>query len=159
MIKNYKVVNNYLSPGLFKSIKNRLVDPSVPFYKSEINNNDDLIYFSHRIFTTEDYSCSFLFNEIKPIVTTLLPKALIRVKLNYYPKNNTLNKHSNHTDFTFSHKGAIFSLNTCDGGTYIGKDFIPSVENTMLLFDPSVQHCSTDTTTKEGRYNINFNYL
>ena len=67
MIKNYEVVNNYLSPGLFKSIKNRLVDPSVPFYKSKINNNDDGIYFSHRIFTTEDYSCSFLFNEIKPI--------------------------------------------------------------------------------------------
>ena len=39
MIKNYEVVNNYLSPGLFKSIKNRLVDPSVPFYKSKINNN------------------------------------------------------------------------------------------------------------------------
>ena len=159
MKKNYEIVDNYLASELFKSIKNSLIHPTVPLYKSEINNEDDNIYFTHRIFTNEDYSCSFLFDTIKPILTTLIPKAVMRIKLNFYPKNNILVKNAYHSDFPFSHKGAIFSLNTCDGGTYIEEDFIPSVENRMLLFDPNIKHCSTNTTNKEGRCNININYL
>jgi len=69
-------------------------------------------------------------------------------------------KHKAHRDLppALSHKGAILSLNTCNGGTYIGKKFIKSVENRILLFDPSVLHSSTNCTDQQARFNININW-
>ena len=65
-----------------------------------------------------------------------------------------------HKDYSFSHSGAILSLNTCDGYTKL-KDGtkIDSVANRVLLFDASEEHCSTTTTNVSARINININYI
>ena len=83
-----------------------------------------------------------------------------RVKGNFYPWTEKLYQHPWHTDYYFPHKGALFTINTCDGYTEF-KDGtkVESVENRMLLFDPCVEHRSTTTTDSKGRYNINFNYF
>ena len=85
---------------------------------------------------------------------------LIRIKINFYPNTTELYEHGYHIDYKYPHKGAILSLNTCDGYTKIretGTKY-PSVANTILMFDPSKDHCSTTTTNAIGRFNININY-
>lgn len=54
----------------------------------------------------------------------------------------------------------IFYLNTNDGFTILnGETKINSVENRILLFDPSELHSSTTCTNDKCRVNVNFNYF
>ena len=41
----------------------------------------------------------------------------------------------------------------------IDDDKIKSVANRMIFFDPTKPHASTNTTNKDRRVNINFNYF
>ena len=84
---------------------------------------------------------------------------LLRVKANFYPYTNTIKEHAQHIDYDFSHAGAIFCLNTCDGFTRIGDEKIDSVQNRMIFFDSSKLHNSSTTTNAKGRFNINFNFI
>ena len=86
---------------------------------------------------------------------------LLRIKINFYPTSETLYEHPMHTDHDFPHRGALLSLNTCDGYTKLQEtgEKYPSVANTLLLFNSSKHHCSTNTTSAVGRFNININYL
>jgi len=87
-------------------------------------------------------------------------KELLRMKVNLYPQNDNLYEHGYHIDRDEPHKGALFSLNTCDGYTkFETGEKIESVENRIILFDPSVLHTSTNTTNEQRRVNINFNYF
>ena len=87
-------------------------------------------------------------------------QCFFRVKGNFYPWTETLKQHPWHTDYTFPHKAALFSINTCDGYTeFEDGTKVESVENRMMLFNPRVKHRSTTTTDSKGRYNINFNYF
>ena len=85
---------------------------------------------------------------------------LLRIKVNFYPNTSILKEHDYHIDYQEPHTGALLALNTCDGYTKIRKtgEKYPSVENTLLVFDSSKDHCSTTTTNALGRFNININY-
>ena len=90
----------------------------------------------------------------------LQPRSVIRVKCNLYPATFKIREHENHTDYDFSHKAAIFYLNTCDGYTKLEDGTkVDSVENRLLLFDAGNPHCSSTCTNKKARFNINFNYF
>ena len=87
-------------------------------------------------------------------------KALIRIKGNCYPKTHEMYEHGMHTDYEWSHKSAIFSINTCDGYTkFEDGTKIDSVANRMLIFDGSNLHTSSTTTNQLSRMNINFSYF
>jgi hypothetical protein len=88
-----------------------------------------------------------------------VPSSLDRIKINFYPNTSELHEHDMHRDYAHTHKGALLSLNTCDGYTKL-EDGIkyPSVANTLLKFDTGKKHCSTTTTNAIGRFNININY-
>ena len=65
-----------------------------------------------------------------------------------------------HIDYPFPHKGAILSLNTCNGYTKLEDGTkVDSVANRILLFDASTPHCSTTTSDTTARFNININYF
>ena len=65
-----------------------------------------------------------------------------------------------HVDYPYSHKAAIFYINTCDGYTKLEDGTkIDSVANRMLLFDASKPHTPSDCTNQSVRVNINFNYF
>ena len=71
-----------------------------------------------------------------------------------------MKEHSEHSDYPFSHKGALFSLNTCDGYTKFNDGTkVESVANRIIFFDASKNHQSTTTSNAKLRYNINFNFL
>jgi len=99
-----------------------------------------------------------------PLVYDLLnkiqPKALIRVKANLYLNmGKGVVEHAPHTDYSFSHNGGVFSMNTCDGYTKQGDEKADSVENRLVTFDAGVKHQSTSVSNTKVRMNININYF
>lgn len=152
-----QIIDNFLDKDIFNSLKKEILLPSLDWHRDLVTNGDVNFYFSHLIFYQTE--SSYLFKYMKPILEKLECKALIRIKINYYTPDCKIIKHSNHIDYNFTHKGALLHLNTCEGGTYYKNQFIESKENRMVLFDPSIEHCSTNTTAVEGRININFNYF
>tara|TARA_R100001132_G_C3213185_1_gene55157 strand:- start:51 stop:539 length:489 start_codon:yes stop_codon:yes gene_type:complete len=161
-----RVVKNFLEEKYFKKLTGAFVDhnPDLPFYIQrrvalETGPIDkEHFYFTHLLF---NYSIkSTYYDLVKPLIWDIIKaKALIRVKVNLYPRTDKLLHHGPHEDHEFKHKALILSLNTCDGGTRIGKKFIPSIANQALFFDASNTHNSTTCTDKQARLNINFNYF
>ena len=175
---NYKVIDNFLGEDEFKYLQNLI-----------ISNDGDLRDFPWKITTdvasgtnNKDYNLEIekqLWNwyAIHPIYNTLPEspyyddifnifkdkwhlKSLIRIKVNFYPYTHEIKEHAKHQDYDFSHHGAVFSLNTCDGFTRMSNgDKVDSVANRIVFFDPSEYHNSSTTSNQKGRYNINFNYF
>jgi len=173
----YKVIDNFLDEEYFDSLvtlftdkeksrdlKRRDWNPHTAwFFISSISHaavvEDNLFYMTHTIYD-DNIPLSDHFKKIWPLMSKLDVKALIRIKANLYPNTQTLHEHPMHTDYPYSHSGAILSLNTCDGYTKF-KDGtkINSVANRILLFNASEEHCSTTTTNEAARFNININYI
>ncbi len=83
-----------------------------------------------------------------------------RIKINFYPYTESVMEHGKHRDASYSHRAAVFSINTCDGFTRMEDGSrIDSVENRIVYFDGSSEHNSSTTSNCYGRYNINFNYF
>jgi len=160
----YRIVDNFLNPQDFSKIKNILESPHFPwYYQKEINKHDSKdsldCYFTHSLFDTMEGSNNF-FNTLSPILQKIKIKSLIRIKCNLYPKTEKLTIHKKHKDFDYKHKGALFYINTNNGGTILNDNTkIDSVENRMLFFEPNILHSSTSTTNQKARININFNYF
>ncbi len=171
MVKNkkekikYKVIDNFLPKEKFNIIKNLMMGPNFPWYYQHnitnlnIETKNNLFYMTHMFYDLEPYS-SF-YNVIKENLLSLINiKSLIRVKANFYPNQKIVNIDEMHFDYKFKHKGAIFSINTNNGGTILkDKTKIDSVENRILFFDPSLEHDSENCTDQKTRVNININYF
>tara|TARA_Y100000401_G_scaffold90009_1_gene75582 strand:+ start:483 stop:791 length:309 start_codon:yes stop_codon:yes gene_type:complete len=102
-----------------------------------------------------------MYDEVLPLVEhpELDVKALLRIMVNSYPYTNKILEHAKHSDYEFSHKGAILYLNTCDGYTWCQGEKVYSVANRVLIHDPSIPHHSTTTTNDQRRVICNMNYL
>ncbi len=156
-----EIIKNFLPDIDFKNLKTILTSNSFFYnFNNAVSDKNDSehFYFVHELYCNHQPSSNF-FNLILPLINKLDVKALIRAKVNLFPRTEKLIKYGEHADFDFNHKGAILYLNNCDGGTYIGDKFIPSVENQVLLFDASTMHRSTNCTDKKCRLNININYF
>ncbi len=172
MIK-YEVIDNYLPLTDFMSITDTIDGDENSFRTSEFpwfynrfvddrkkEELNDHFYFTHLLLSKNVVNSKF-YDNVMPLINKIKPNALIRVKVNAYPKNgNELIRHRPHTDYPFEHKGAIFYLNTNDGKTILedGTE-IDSVANRILFFDPSKPHSSTNCTDAKMRFNINVNYF
>ena len=162
IIPNHKIIDNFLPPR--NLIKLQAVINSGEFdwyYVEDINTNvpkDSLAsYFVHVAYyqgTASKYIHIF-----SSILERLEIKALIRIKVNLYPRTHALEIHTPHIDENYPHTGAIFYLNTNDGKTILEDGTkVDSVANRVLLFDASTKHSSTSTTDSKSRLNININY-
>ena len=131
------------------------------YFNNEISNRKEVVdgyYFTHMFFYKTVYSSSC--DMLNPILEKLEAKALIRIKGNLHPNVNKYTINNKHIDYEFEHKGAIFYVNTNNGYTIIEDDVkIESIENRLLIFDPSKPHSSTNCTDEKRRVNINFNYF
>lgn len=162
----YKLIDNFLPKDKFKQIQDIVFSDSFPYYyHPHLNPNhkedDKSSYFTHTLFTqNRNYVASDFYNDFRFIEDILDVKALIRMKVNLYPRMNEIVTHSLHSDRDFEHKGCILSMNTCDGGTILedGRK-IYSFENKALLFDPNKLHASTTCTDEKVRINIILNYF
>ena len=167
------VLDNFLAEDEFKELQDLIVlNPDFPLYfQKEVNNEGDTCestywnwYQVHTVMKEETiYSKHFdMFKKlfINRFQQLNIYRALMRIKINMYPYSHVIHEHAKHKDYPWKHKGALFSLNTCDGFTrlYDGTK-IPSVANRIMFFDASREHNSTTTTNTSARYNINFNFL
>jgi len=156
-----EVIKNFLPKDKFKKIKESFMSDEFPYFFNscvafkEENTKD--FYFIHTLYDKNKVNSSS-FDLINPLIEKLDIWFLRRAKVNCYTRTEKLIKHKEHQDLPFSHKGAIFSLNTCDGGTYINNQFVKSEENTIILFDPVIFHSSTNCTDEQARFNINLNW-
>tara|TARA_B100001778_G_scaffold307086_1_gene286856 strand:+ start:177 stop:680 length:504 start_codon:yes stop_codon:yes gene_type:complete len=164
----HDVIDNFLPKDYFDELKKIAMSGNIQWYWTKmINHNhkkgeDDLSsYFTHSLFNMHlDYIYSEHYKHFNQFWIYLKMKALNRMKLNLYPRTDTIEVHEPHIDTSFNHKGCIFSFNTCDGYTELEDGTkIQSVENRALLFNPSTLHSSTSTTNAKARLNININYF
>jgi len=165
MKNKYEVIDNFLPKENFLKIKEILMGNEFPWfyiptisYKNVISNK--CLFYMHHTFYKNEQS-SFFFELIKNNLLNFIDiKALIRVKANLYPNQGIKKIDEMHKDYEYSHKGAIFSINTNNGGTLL-KDGtkIDSIENRILFFNPSIEHDSNNCTDQKVRVNININYF
>ena len=171
-----EVIDNFLQPTDFDKLKNSIMGNYFPwFHFDEIvdkgeNNNDMAFYSVHMLYDNDrpTFNTSFelmdpILNKLKEINYDYRLGTLVRVKINSYPNQNKFIEHNMHQDFPPSklpYKACLFSLNTCDGYTkFEDGTKVESVANRAILFDPTLNHCSTNTTNQTRRVNININYL
>tara|TARA_Y100000356_G_C11249554_1_gene286180 strand:+ start:204 stop:674 length:471 start_codon:yes stop_codon:yes gene_type:complete len=155
-----EVIDNFLSEKEFIDIKKTIMHRSFPLYFADyINDNDKSNYYFLHFFYDEFVPMSPFMNILEPLIKKLKIKALLRAKVNCFPRTEKLIIYEPHRDYDFSHNGAILYLNNCDGGTYVGDKFFQSKENRVLLFDSSQKHSSTNCTDQKCRYNININFF
>ena len=167
----HKVIVNFLDTKTFNEIKNILQSQGFPWFLCDkVSSNEkkgkDNYYFFHQFYDKiprlggMPEPTSSYFKALLPLLNKLKVKSLIRIKANLYTYVGTQIEHGFHIDNTYSHKGAIFSINSNNGYTILEDGTkIESVENRILLFDPSIKHTSTTCTDNVGRINININYF
>ena len=169
------IVDNFLSKEDFKKIVDIVSGPDIDWHYSysvaDGSKEEDDMYFIHMLYMglaempkdgvmppppkNSDY-----YHFFEPLFAKLPDfKLLMRAKVNLYGRTPEIVHHPDHVDMKQEHMGALFSLNTCDGGTVIGDEKFDSVANRILFFDPTQPHHSTSTTDVKRRVNININYL
>jgi len=165
MKEQHEIIDNFLDKVSFKHIKETILSENFQWFLSKKialkneKNKDNAIYFYHLIYKNNAVYSNVI-KIIAPLIKKLEVKALIRIKANLYPNQNKFIVHTPHKDHPYNHKGAIFSINTNNGYTFLeNKIKIKSVANRLLLFNPSKKHSSTSCTDKRRRVNINFNFF
>ena len=157
-----EIIDNFLDPYYFRSLQKSIVGKSFPWYYAPNGisgtKKNDGTYFTHMFYFNKplsDYSIL-----LTPLIQKIPydPNKLNRIKANLYPQSQRRIYHGWHDDYETPHEGCIFYLNTNNGYTIFKNKKIKSVENRLLLFDPSVLHRSTTCTDAQSRININFNY-
>tara|TARA_Y100001951_G_scaffold99196_1_gene100901 strand:+ start:37 stop:612 length:576 start_codon:yes stop_codon:yes gene_type:complete len=171
-IDGFGVIDNFLPQKEFEELQTTLMKPNPEsneniewIYASTIGYENEpknwkYFYMVSKIYDQGIIISPYIFKKIIPVLEHLNVKAIVRIKANLYPNSEKVHEHEKHTDYDFSHKTALFSLNTCNGYTKL-KDGtkIDSVANRVLLFDASKLHLSTTTSDTTARFNINFNYF
>ena len=161
----YKVIDNFLTEEKFLKVKNSILNSEFSWnltpWVSNLQENLKITssyYFTHLFYSGlyVDQNCHIFVD----ILNQLEVKSLIRIKANLYPSTDNIEYQSEHIDYDYPHKGAIFYLNTNDGFTTLEDGTkIESIQNRLLLFDPSKPHNSTTCTNDKCRVNVNFNFF
>jgi len=161
------VIKNFLKPGEFKRIVTLFLSPNFPWYyestvavhNSPTEKKSRFFAMTHMFYRNHQFHSSY-FEVLNPILKRLSPRALLRIKANLFPSSSSLHTYPFHTDYPYSHKTAIYAINTNNGYTvFKDKTKIESKENQMVFFDGSKPHGSTNCTDQQVRINIGFNYV
>ena len=163
---NYEVIDNFLNRDEFEMVKSSIEHVDFPWYytnqivEKNIKSQNYKFYLAHICYVDSKPTSKLWYDVGQLFFNKLKMKSIIRMKVNFFPNQGLFEQHDYHTDTTYKHKGALFSLNTCNGYTILNDGTkIDSIENRMLLFNPSLKHGSTNTTNASRRLNINFNYF
>jgi len=162
---NHKIIDNFLTQDKFLKVKNSILNPEFSWnltpWVSNLQENLKITssyYFTHLFYSGlyVDQNCHIFVD----ILNQLEVKSLIRIKANLYPSTDNIEYQLEHIDYDYPHKGAIFYLNTNDGFTTLEDGTkVESIQNRLLLFDPSKPHNSTTCTNDKCRVNVNFNFF
>ena len=162
------IIDDFLPPKEYDEIYRAIRNKDFPYgFSDEVihtQETDDMDYY----FANMVYQRDMPNSPVAPLLmNTFIPKlleldvftSLMRIKVNCYPRTDVLKEHGAHTDQDFFVKGAIFSINTCNGFTRYKDKTVDSIKNRMFFFDSSAPHNSTTTSDSKARFNINFNFV
>ena len=148
-----KVIDNFLDKNIFHKLNNEFLNNNFFWYyqNGKVFENDGDFQFTH-IFYENNKINSDRFYIIEPFLSLLNVKSLVKVKLNFTPKDTVLKKFEFHIDNDFNCNTAVFYLNTNNGFTEFDDDTrVDSIENRLVTFDGSVHHSSSTCTDKKNR--------
>ena len=173
-----KVIDKFLPTNEYIILKDIFKSEELPWYyasgisakdsTNQLTNPLDNYYFVHLLYANM-MILSQHFDAVRPIVEKALSKHLgidfnqiTRIKANMYTRTEEVQTHPFHSDTNeiAGLKGALISLNTCDGYTgFEDGTQVDSVENRCIIFDSTKQHHSTSCSNAPYRLNINVNFL
>ena len=162
--RSMRIEKNFLEQQAFEQLYKTIMNNWFGwFYVDHVAHENDTAhgYFAHMIFDEHQRRSNEGWDVVRPILDKLKPKALIRIKANLYPASQQLVKHGYHVDQEYDCKSALYFVNTNNGYTRLKKEkkSIASVENSVLHFNSSEFHHSTNCTDKQRRITININYF
>jgi len=160
-----KIIDDYFNINSVKCLTETILSKDFPWYYAPAvateKESDSLynFYYTHIVYSNFKPNSQLFQEFFLPLIEQLEVKSLVRIKVNMYPRTDTVYEHNEHTDYSYKHKGCILYLNTCDGYTKIEKTVVNSVENRIVVFDPSISHNSSTCSNDRFRLTINFNYF
>lgn len=158
-----EIIDNFIEPSIFKKFQYEVMTNLKWSFVNKVaslnDNGLDQFYFVHLLFEDFQVRSPFFDYVSKAIFPKLEVYSIFRMKINLYPRSNSLIKYGTHVDSNKPHKGAIFYVNTCDGYTGIDSEKIHSVSNRILKFDSSKPHFGTNCTDNHARFTLNINYF
>ena len=175
---NIQVIDKFLPTNDFITIKDIFTGDETAWYRVNGISGDDSTnaivnpldnhYFVHLLYLNYIQTSNH-FTTVKDVFERAMKKHLgqgfrtiTRIKCNLYTRTEEVQVHPWHSDSAEIEglKGALLSLNTCDGFTgFEDGTEVDSIENRIVFFDSTKPHHSTGCSNAAYRMNINVNYL
>jgi len=159
-----KIHKNFIDKEYLKKLQELLYgkNTTFPWYYLDYlvsNPKDKISNFYHLLYQFYKPNSEF-FSLFENLIYKLKPSALIRVRLNLYPKTGKKWETVFHTDVDDikNYRTAIFYLNTNNGYTVFENKKIKSEENTLVDFDGNTLHKAVSSTDNK-KVLININYI
>lgn len=163
-MKKYNVIDNYMPADYHDLLLENFLGENFPWYACHemvrSSESSNVPYFAHVVYRDHKPNSDY-FDLIVPVIEKLNINSLIRVKVNNYPKHDSIIKHGFHKDYNNEDiKTCIYYINTNNGGTIIkGEKMIESVQNRALILNTNLLHTSTSHTDTNYRVNLVINYM
>jgi len=166
-----QVIHNFLSRTDFIAVKSQILTDSFPWNIHNKSNPGDIIcderfnlQFVHMFYHSPTLISKYI-SILDPIFKKLPHQMLIKAKANITSCTDTVQIYGYHVDVNQDlanlSKTAIFYLNTNNGFTQFEDDEqrVPSIENSLVIFNSSDRHTGTSCTDHKYRAVINFNFI
>ena len=164
---SYLYKDNFLNWDHRDAVRNNFESDNFPWYfnsdvvavKPDYLNN---FQFTHT-FVRQGIVISDFFNVLQPLIDTINPSLLVRVKANLQPYSAEQVQHSFHFDEKYENAKittGIYYINDNNGYTIFKDGYkIQHVANRFLEFDSHMLHTGANCTDKKRRIVINLNYI
>ena len=159
------IIKNFLSKDFNTYLQKQFLAHDFPWYFHPSSlvapyKEDKQFVFYHEFITDKKINSDW-WPLVKPLaekVKKFYPNAeILRIKANLYTNQNKVVKFGKHIDNRFEPEffSAVYYVNSNNGKTYIGKKGVPSVANSIVVFDGQTPHYGTVQTDTPVRLLVN----
>ena len=174
-----QIYDNFMQEEDFCNLRDYMLSGDIPWYVStkafhvasivydELKENElDNWQLSNTLYEN-GVPTSSAYDAVLPLLNTIKPRAIIRVKANLNFRTKELVRYELHTDvgnygeneFAGATTG-IFYLNDNDGYTFFGTgEEVESKANRLVTFPVNTPHSGTSCTNVQNRVVLNLNYF
>ena len=172
--QTYAYYGDFVLSSIFNDLNKLLTSGDFEwFYRSKSVEEDQESSFIHSLYTHTDENIlkSRHYGVFKPLFDAMLEKfggtKLLRARFVLYTKRKEISYTGKHHDITDGFgidskpvkeniKIGILNFTTCNGGTVVNNAMIPSVANSLIVFDNALEHCGVIQTDTSARVVLNF---